>query len=613
MKKYIFTFLFLIISITIYSQIPRTISYQGVLTDASGSIKPDGNYDFIFTLYDSQAGGNALWSENKNLKVSKGIFSTSLGDQTPFGAIVKFDEPYWLGIKIGGDAELSPRIALTSAGYSINSATAQDVAVGKVVKSINGLKDDITITGGGGTTVNSNNNQIIISSSGSGSSGMQGIQNTDNALEITNPNGPTATVNLHNPFIINNINVGIGVNSPAAKLDVNGGSGNGAGIGIHGSSNDNFGIYGTSNNSFGLFGESAGSNGVYAKTYATGSYALIANNGSGNNNYCGLSSGSYSIFANGPALFSTIGIGTEPDQNPTGIKLKINGAINIDGSSYFSGAMGIGVSSPAGKLDVNGGSGNGAGIGIHGSSNDNYGVYGSSNSSIGVFGESGSSTGLRARTYSGASYALFADNGANSKVFCALASSDYGIYATGDRFAGYFDGAINVNGPLNVTGGKYFKIDHPLDPANKYLIHSCIESPDRMNIYNGNIITDANGSANVELPSYFETLNVDFRYQLTVIGQFAQAIIESKIQNNHFTIRTDKPNVEVSWQVTGIRNDAYAKAHPMVVEEEKAPNERGKYLMPELFGQPKEMSINYIKPVLTEYYTNSKETKNENK
>src|ERR1700686_1697084 len=102
-----------------------------------------------------------------------------------------------------------------------------------------------------------------------------------------------------------------------------------------------------------------------------------------------------------------------------------------------------------------------------------------------------------------------------------------------------------------------------------------------MNIYNGNVTTDAKGSAVVQLPEWFEALNRDFRYQLTVIGQFAQAIVASKVANHNFGIKTDKPNVEVSWQVTGLRQDAYTKAHPLVVEEEKPAAERGHYLHPE--------------------------------
>jgi len=149
--------------------------------------------------------------------------------------------------------------------------------------------------------------------------------------------------------------------------------------------------------------------------------------------------------------------------------------------------------------------------------------------------------------------------------------------------AAYFDGDVEVYGNLSKSGGS-FKIDHPLDPANKYLYHSFVESPDMMNIYNGNVTTDAQGAAVVALPDWFETLNRDFRYQLTVIGQFAQAIVSDEIANHQFSIRTDKPHVKVSWQVTGVRQDAWANAHRIPVEVEKDARERGHYIHPELYG-----------------------------
>jgi hypothetical protein len=67
-----------------------------------------------------------------------------------------------------------------------------------------------------------------------------------------------------------------------------------------------------------------------------------------------------------------------------------------------------------------------------------------------------------------------------------------------------------VTGTLTRSGGS-FKIDHPLDPENRYLQHSFVESPDMMNIYNGNAELDDQGRATVVLPEYFETLNGDFR------------------------------------------------------------------------------------------------------
>jgi hypothetical protein len=157
-------------------------------------------------------------------------------------------------------------------------------------------------------------------------------------------------------------------------------------------------------------------------------------------------------------------------------------------------------------------------------------------------------------------------------------------------WAAWFNGNVDVDGKLSKAGGS-FKIDHPLDPANKYLYHSFVESPDMMNIYNGNVTTDAQGDAVVHLPDWFESLNRDFRYQLTVIGQFAQAIVATEIAEGRFSIKTDKPNVKVSWQVTGIRQDAWANANRIPVEEEKPEVERGFYLHPELYGAPEEKGV----------------------
>jgi predicted lipoprotein with Yx(FWY)xxD motif len=153
-------------------------------------------------------------------------------------------------------------------------------------------------------------------------------------------------------------------------------------------------------------------------------------------------------------------------------------------------------------------------------------------------------------------------------------------------------GNVVVNGNLSKGGGS-FKIDHPLDPENKYLYHSFVESPDMMNIYNGNIVTDASGKATVKLPDYFEALNMEFRYQLTVIGSFSQAIVNKEVTNNQFEIATNQPNVKVSWQVTGVRHDAYANKNRIPNEVEKAAQDKGKYLHPKAFNQPQTKAIGY--------------------
>jgi hypothetical protein len=177
-------------------------------------------------------------------------------------------------------------------------------------------------------------------------------------------------------------------------------------------------------------------------------------------------------------------------------------------------------------------------------------------------------------------------------------NNPYGVVgeAPAVGFAVYAQGPAGVTGDLTVNGTIYagvkdFRIDHPLDPANKYLYHSSVESSEMMNIYTGNVTTDAEGEATVKMPSWFEAVNTDFRYQLTVMGQFAQAIVGRKIENNQFTIRTSLPNVEVSWQISGVRHDAYAVAHPLVVEQAKPANEAGFYIHPDLYGQPEQKQI----------------------
>ena len=156
-------------------------------------------------------------------------------------------------------------------------------------------------------------------------------------------------------------------------------------------------------------------------------------------------------------------------------------------------------------------------------------------------------------------------------------------------------GAIQLEGDLDVTGSKHFKIDHPLDPENKYLLHASVESSEVLNVYSGNAVTDARGVARITLPDWFEALNKDVRYQLTVVGTFAQAIVGEKVRNNRFTIRTSAPHVEVSWQVTGVRSDAAMARRPFRVEEDKPRDERGTYLDPEAFGQPATRGVGWVR------------------
>ena len=190
---------------------------------------------------------------------------------------------------------------------------------------------------------------------------------------------------------------------------------------------------------------------------------------------------------------------------------------------------------------------------------------------------------------------------------CTVPGNDcYGLMAQGSWVGGAFSGpnaAIVANGRSVLSGNVMvfgtlsksaggFTIDHPLDPANKYLTHSFVESPDMMNIYNGVATLDGNGEAWVNLPEWFEALNREFRYQLTAIGGALPNLhVAAEVSKNRFKIGGGKSGGKVSWQVTGIRHDAYAEAHRVKVEVAKAKEDRGFYLHPDLVRQPEEKGV----------------------
>jgi hypothetical protein len=294
-------------------------------------------------------------------------------------------------------------------------------------------------------------------------------------------------------------------------------------------------------------------------------------------------------------------IGNDNSRGGTGgvVGVSTNGAgVSGTGITGLSGSGegidGIGVNA-SGNVGV---WANGNAAGVYGTSTSSTGVIGISTSYIGVYGSGPTGvTGVSSSGSNGVSGISTTGPGVYAQSDTGWALDAYGTSsATGvlagsvSGWAAWFNGDVEVDGNLSKSGGS-FKIDHPLDPSNKYLYHSFVESPDMKNIYDGNVTTNANGEAIVTLPKWFEALNRDFRYQLTVIGQFAQAMVASEISRHQFSIKTDKPNVKVSWQVTGIRQDAWANAHRIPVEELKAGKERGSYLHPELYSAPQEKGV----------------------
>jgi hypothetical protein len=338
-----------------------------------------------------------------------------------------------------------------------------------------------------------------------------------------------------------------------------------------GSNNTADGARALISNTTGSYNAAEGFQALFLNT--TGSYntgvgvGAIANNTTGSSNTAlGVNSGPSTNSAN---LTNTTAIGANAEV--TANNAMVLGGINGVNGALADTLVGIGTTAPATTLHVK-----------------------SSSTYEPLFVESSSGFGtwmtLNNTSSGGQNWAILSAGAGNSE-----GAGNLGITNFTQTSTIYLEGNVAVTGNLSKGSGS-FKIDHPLDPANKYLYHSFVESPDMMNVYNGNVTTSKQGLATVVLPDYFETLNRDFRYQLTVIGQFAQAIVAKEVSGNRFIIKTNKPGVKVSWQVTGIRQDAYANAHRIQVEEDKPPQEHGRYLHPELFGAPREQAVDYYPP-----------------
>jgi hypothetical protein len=271
-------------------------------------------------------------------------------------------------------------------------------------------------------------------------------------------------------------------------------------------------------------------------------------------------------------------------------------ASTTNGSSAILGSSSAGTGSTYG---VYGESFSTEGAGVYGyapaASGSNYGGYFRSNSTSGrgVYGVvnsvSGTNYGVYGLSTSTSGRGVFGWAGATSGTI-------YGVYGQANPLAGGY--AVYALGDMGASGTKPFRIDHPFDPENKYLLHYASESPMPQNFYLGNVVTDAEGYAWIELPNYFAHVNVNFKYQLTVVDDpdsagFVIAKVSKKILGNRFQIRTSAPNVEVSWEVKADRNDLYVRNKKPKDVIEKQGVEKGTYQHPELYGQPPEKVINY--------------------
>jgi hypothetical protein len=169
-----------------------------------------------------------------------------------------------------------------------------------------------------------------------------------------------------------------------------------------------------------------------------------------------------------------------------------------------------------------------------------------------------------------------------------------GLAAIGSPTAAQFTGNVSVSGTLFATA-KQFVIDHPLDPENRVLAHTSVESSERAVVYSGTVTCDPDGNATVTLPDWLEALATDFRYQLTCVGGHAPVYVARPVENNAFAIAGGTAGLTVSWQLTGVRHDPWAQHHDLEVEQDKDERERGFYQNPEAYGRDLAASVNWVR------------------
>jgi hypothetical protein len=563
------------------------LHYQGRLVDpATGIPKPDGPYQMVFAIYDVETGGTALWTEPRVVTVAGGLFSTPLGDLIALPSASFDGRDLWLGVKVGSDAEATPRLRIADVVYAIYARNA-DLLDGQHAAAfatsghhhdaayVNDNANEIgnqdvpdaalapaKITGTAWTAANDGSGSGLDADllDGQHSTAFAAANHNHDALYYTqsqsdarfvNVTGDAMSASASTP-VLSVANTSTGAASHGIESSTASTASGAAGVrgvaglsgvtisgrhGVSGQSDTGKGVVGVSRDSYGTYGYSLNSSGVRGEGQWGGVSALSW--GAGSDAVYGANT------ATTGSSWGVRGSSASPDGRGT-----MGATSSTTGWTY--GAYGSSVSTDGGA----GVRGEGAYVGVWGQSSGRWGVYGRSSgttNSYGVYGSIDTGTG---------------------------------------NYAGYFSGPVYVSGMLTKAGGG-FKIDHPLDPQNKYLYHSFVESPDMMNLYNGNVVLNAEGQAWVTLPAWFGALNRDFRYQLTPIGGPGPNLyIAQKVQNNRFQIAGGAPGLEVSWQVTGIRQDPYAEMHRIPVEEDKPGDELGTYLDPEAYGQSKSLGLN---------------------
>ncbi|HPO62857.1 MAG TPA: hypothetical protein PK762_07215 [Candidatus Kapabacteria bacterium] len=619
-------FLFLNIS---YSQIPQTVSWQGVIEDNEGN-NLSGSHNITVKLYEQASGGTQVWSEqHQNIEVDNGLVNLILGSVTPLA--ISFEKQYWLELTVDNSTPL-PRIKLNSVPYSLYSAKASGIIVNDSIV----LKDSLGITRmvinpNSGTfkmmnndsvfysiSVNSppvtswamppngsiiydgntqsiyNSQGVIISSTETvlGSDGNEHIilkkYNSENPGEIMEQN-ESCTYRASDGAITNSnhhycYKEGVEISHKDTKRTYNNSSEitkteehtaqyidgqivredkiTEEGFNI---SRSNIKTYDASGNLIKEYNETENKN-TSSQTISNKFYK----NGQTEENLKQLYQDPQSTIRTEEFVYKNNVLSKIITENRDNTKIE---ELFDENGNLISKV----ITNPDGSHTALRGPEFIMGFTTkQGASGTSFGPYfetpGAQNLEIGQtsYG-SGMLVGYKAGDTPGSGIEFWSNsiiiNPSSSGTAYITSNTEIdgntttqgSAYVSGNSTT---NGNHQINGNLNVGGTKNFRIDHPDDPENKYLVHAAVESDKVLNKYIGNVITDNQGIAVVYLPDYVQKVNKNFHYQLTVIGDFAQAIISKKIYNNQFEIRTDKPNIEVSWEITAERNDKFLQEHP---------------------------------------------------
>ncbi|MCC6358985.1 MAG: hypothetical protein IT450_09590 [Phycisphaerales bacterium] len=603
-------------------------TYQGKLDDAGNPAS--GPYDMHFRLYDAAVGGTQLGPVicYDNASVTDGLFTVTLDFGDQFAGQERF-----LEIAIRADAgqncantsgftTLAPRHKLTAAPNALNADKLDGLDSTAFLQSI---PVPLMLSGSSAAHIIRGEN----ASTGSTSVGVHG--------RSTAVSGETYGVSGRS-----NSTSGIGVygEAPAATGFTYGGR-------FRVLSTSGCGVFGEatalSGTSFGGLFQNASSDGVAVRGWATASGGAadggrFETNSTGGRGVFGYASaptgatyggyfrcdspGGHGVYGYASAATGITSGGSFRSDSTTA-RAVLGYATASSGNThggYFQSdsTTGIGVLGVAGAFS----SGNTYGGNFQSYSPGGTGVYGlgwaASGTTYGGSFQSNSTSGLGvfglATAANGSTYGVYGQSDSTSGrglygYASATSGTIYGVRGFASTAAGGY--AVYAAGDMGASGVKPFRIDHPQDPQNKYLLHYAAESPEVINFYSGNVTLDARGEARVELPAYFASVNKDPRYALTAVGapmpnlhvaeEISEAALAAGAQAEPgdappictFRIAGGVPGAKVSWEVKAVRNDLRMRLHGAPVEPEKADPERGKYQHPEYYGQPPEMGVDY--------------------